>query len=255
MSDVPARCPTCSTAIPAGALKCPGCGRVFGEDNRCPSCNAIASVRQSGGGYVCVACGKPRELLPGTVILGGGGRPSSVSIVPGALDPATAARTRGLRLLGAMAVGGGVGVAVLATMVLGTGALGIAAALLGGAAGIALGIAAMRRAARLGDDVQRKLVEARGKRVLALAEKSGGDLVARDVARELSITEADADAALTSLADGERATVEVDTQSGDVHYVFPALRRSSAKVRVELADEAEADAAALEELERKRTRI
>ena len=63
-------CPTCGTALPAGAQRCPGCGRVFGEDNRCPHCHAIAAVRAVGDGYVCTACSKPRERKPLTTVLG-----------------------------------------------------------------------------------------------------------------------------------------------------------------------------------------
>ncbi|MCZ7683272.1 MAG: hypothetical protein M5U28_32530 [Sandaracinaceae bacterium] len=69
MSDTPERCPTCGTSVPEGAPRCPGCGRVFGEANRCPHCHAVAAVIPRGGITVCAACGKPRA---GAVVLGGG---------------------------------------------------------------------------------------------------------------------------------------------------------------------------------------
>src|SRR5688500_7024087 len=104
MNGVPDKCPTCSTKIPEGALRCPGCGRVFGEDNRCPHCNAIAAVKPRGDGFVCVACGKPREHLPMTTVLGDeDSRVSRASLVPGA--PVVKARTTGLRFFGVMGIG------------------------------------------------------------------------------------------------------------------------------------------------------
>jgi len=31
-TEIPARCPVCSTEIPPGRNRCHGCGKVFGED-------------------------------------------------------------------------------------------------------------------------------------------------------------------------------------------------------------------------------
>jgi predicted amidophosphoribosyltransferase len=60
-NEIPARCPVCSTEIPPGRNRCHGCGKVFGEDNRCPHCLAVAPVLRTGQGAICSACSKPRE--------------------------------------------------------------------------------------------------------------------------------------------------------------------------------------------------
>jgi hypothetical protein len=254
MDGVPAKCPTCSTAIPEGAVRCPGCGRVFGEDNRCPHCHAIAAVRPSGGDYLCLACSKPRERLPLTVVLGEGDERLSVpskgrsSIVPGA-PGGPPAPGGGLRALGVLGITGGVLGAALATALLGTGALGLVIALAVGMTGVVAGAAALRTASRLRDEAQDRARRAIELRVLTLAEQRGGDLTATDVAKALRITPTEADAALTRMSDGTRITAEIDESAGVLHFVFHELTRKPPKTRVAIDDApgagaAEADAEA-----------
>ncbi|MBX3249232.1 MAG: zinc ribbon domain-containing protein, partial [Myxococcales bacterium] len=60
MSETPKNCSVCGTAVAPGAVRCVACGAVFGEDNRCPHCHALAAVQAtSDGRYACLACGKP----------------------------------------------------------------------------------------------------------------------------------------------------------------------------------------------------
>jgi len=238
---VPERCPTCGADIPAGRSRCPGCGRVFGADNACPHCSATAPIRPSGGGFVCAACGKPRDNLPGTVVLGGsiGGGPKAG--LRTAADPGRAAlaarrgTSTGLRVFGAFSIGLGV-VAAVATALVIPGAAGILAALVAGAAGVGVGALSLRAGARQSDAADEKELVALEHRILDLAEKSDGDLTVTEVARELGLSTAKAEQALTAIADGTRVDMEIDPD-GVIHYVFRELRKSMAPAqRVRVAE-------------------
>jgi hypothetical protein len=259
VEGVPAKCPTCSTAIPEGALRCPGCGRVFGEDNRCPHCHAIAAVKPRGDGFVCVACGKPREHLPLTTVLGDeDSRVSRASLVP-AGAPVAKAATSGLRAFGVLGIGAGVLGAALATLALGTTPAGLIVAIAIALAGVGVGASSLRRAAardQAQSDRERRGLELR---ITALAEKNAGDLTATVVAKALRITTEEADAALTRLADGTRVSLEVDENVGLVHYVFHEVQAALPKTRVatdagesEAEGEREAEAAAKPEKKARR---
>lgn len=228
MTDVPARCPTCDTAVPSGRTRCVGCGRVFGEDNRCPSCNAVAAVRKQEGVLVCAACSAPRERLPGTVVLSGSGLavPTTTSVRRGA--------SVGLRGFGVLSIGLGV-LAAAAAAVLVPGAAGIILALLAGSTGVGVGAMSLRAGARQSARVDRDVRAERERVLMDLAEKSEGDLTVTEVARALGMPMAEADELLTSIADGSRVTVEVDPE-GIVHFVFREIRLggpTGPRVRVE----------------------
>jgi hypothetical protein len=240
LTAVPDLCPTCSTAIPSGASRCPGCARVFGEDNRCPHCHAVAGVRASGGRYVCVACNKPRAVKPGTAVLGDGGAgDSSIEPASGAQLELAAGRSAGfaLKVFGAFSVAAGL---------LGAGALvalfPFGAAVVVGAAAVGLtGVGVGGLSVRAGTKAQAAAV-ARARRsaelrVLALAEERGGVLTVTDVATELRMASSDAEALLTALAaDGSRVGVEISSD-GVVLFRFLELAPRGPKVRVAPADE------------------
>ncbi len=238
MADTPERCPTCGTAVPDGAPRCPGCGRVFGEANRCPHCHAVAAVIPRGGITVCAACGKPRT---GTVVLGGG---QSASIVPASHDGRAAstsamlsrARGRVQRGFGILSLGAGVLTAVLAAALL-PGALGIGLAVAAGLLGVGVGALSIRAGAKSMQGGDREELRARETAVIELAEQRGGALTATDVAKAFGMRLDDADALLTQMVgDGSRISVDVDDE-GVVRYVFRELARSAARVRVETEPE------------------
>jgi hypothetical protein len=245
MAEAPTTCPTCGTAVPHGAAKCPGCGRVFGEANRCPHCHAVAAVRRKGSGYVCVACGKERQVEPGSTVLGAEGAARVDQLSIGGVDPASAAMARLLRfggvlLVAAAVVAGAVGVvATSAPLVV----MMVAAAALG-----AGGITAMSQAARVESGARERRAAQIQRRILALAEASGGELTATAAARALHLGLEEADAALTRLADGTRVTVEVDDE-GVVRYVFRELMPRGPRVRVsaELGEARSGEALAADE--------
>lgn len=233
MDGVPEKCPTCRTEIPEGAVRCPGCGRVFGEDNRCPHCHAIAAVRAVGGGYVCLACGKPRDRLPQTTVQG---EPDArMSAAP--LAPIGTPRTGALGALGAATWLAGVLAAGAVLAIAGTGGLGLALAIAAAAAGTVVGgglvLTARARSRRAEAASQRALDQ----RVLALAAKRNGDLTAASVASAFRIPVAVADAALTRLSDGNKITAEVDENVGELHFVFHDLVPQPPKTRVEIPEE------------------
>lgn len=243
MSDTPPSCPTCGTAVPAGAARCPGCGRVFGEANRCPHCHAIAAVRRKGGGYVCIACGGARQGGPGVAVLGDEGPSRIEQLTVGGVDPASRALARlvrfgGVLLVAAAAVAGAIALAVPGAPVL---VMMVAAAALGIG-----GVTAMSQASRVESRARDRRRRALEQRVLALAESHRGDLTATTVAKELHLGLDEADAVLTAMADGSRVTVEVDGD-GIVHYEFRELRAAAPRVRIDAsADEPEQDDIAAE---------
>ncbi|MEM9189052.1 MAG: hypothetical protein AAGF12_07740 [Myxococcota bacterium] len=252
MNDIPTECPTCGTKVIEGRTRCHACGQVFGEDNRCPHCHALAAAVQTSRGLTCAACGGPRERKEGTVVIGGGGRAvvhaGKPSIAP-ALGPVTAtsagrAGSAALRLGGMGSVGVGVMSAIILMLLL-QGALGLALAILLGGFFVGAGALALRAGAKAGIHVDEKAKTARELQILELAEGSEGDLTVTEVSRKLQIGMAEADTALTAMADGSRVGVEVDP-NGVVHYVFREIGAQrpadQPRVRVDpMSDRAELD--------------
>lgn len=239
MSDAPTHCAVCSTAIPPGASRCIACGAVWGEDNRCPHCFAIAAVQATGDGrYACLACGRPRELKPGTTIVGGTGPLASPVetapaprravdapvVAPVVASPSIAQRgaSTGLRLLGIFGIATGVLAATAAAIVI-PGAGGIVVAAVLGSLGIGLGAWGIRAGSKTEESHASRVDTQLELAILQLAEKKEGLLTVTDVSRSLGIPAARADAALTAMADGSRVSAEI-TPDGLVRYVFRELR-------------------------------
>lgn len=249
MAETPERCPTCATRVPQGAPRCPGCGRVFGEENRCPHCHAVAAVIPRGGITVCAACGKPRT---GSVTLGGSELPGSM--VPAsrlgrsASTRAMLARGRGRmqRGFGVLALAAGVLMATLAAALF-PGAAGVGLALAAALLGVGVGALSIRAGARSLQDGETEDRRAKEAAVLELASERGGRLTAAEVAEAFHVSEDAADALLTAMVgDGSTVTVDVDDE-GVLRYVFLRSKsRASSKlrveaVRVEVEDEAEVE--------------
>ena len=126
------------------------------------------------------------------------------------------------------------------------GAAALVAAMAFGVTGGGVGVVSM-----LAGSKARTAAIARARRqgellVLKLAEQRGGVLTVTDVATELRIASADADALLTHMAaDGSRVGVEI-SRDGVVLFRFLELQSRGPKVRVAPEDEL---AARFEELE------
>jgi hypothetical protein len=242
MAETPQTCPTCSTPVPDGAVRCPGCGRVFGEANRCPHCNAVAAVIRRGTTTVCAACGKPRA---GTVVLGEG------EMSHGTRAMLSRARGTGFRGFGVLAIASGILGAALAAIAV-SGVAGIAAAAVVGAIGVTVGALSLRagaRASRAARDERQKQLE---RELLVFAKKSRGRVIAAEAGKALGISEDEADAALTAMVgDGSKVDVDVDGE-GVVAYVFRDIG-SHPKVRVEENVEEELESSSKSAEQQKRT--
>ena len=202
---------------------------MFGEDNRCPHCNAIAAVKPSGEGYVCIACGKPRDRMPGTTVLG---EPDSrMSITPAVL-PGTPLQTP-LQVFGTAAMFAGFLAAIAAVPLYAVSGLALALVLAAAACGLVGGAAMISAGRRQLNERAARTIE---QRILALAKKQRGDLTATEVAAALRISTTAADAALTRMSDGSRITAEIDESVGVLHFVFHELKPEVPKTRVDIAE-------------------
>ncbi|MFK7992405.1 MAG: hypothetical protein AB8I08_40665 [Sandaracinaceae bacterium] len=225
MSEGGQRCETCGTHVSEGAAKCPGCGRVFGEQNRCPHCHAVAGVLKRGPATVCAACGKART----GVLIGRAGRevdgPTRAMM--------SRASGRGKRAFGILSLSAGV-LAAVGAAVLFPGSLGIGLAIAAGVIGAGVGGLSIRGGARSmqeADEQERRTLE---RQLLALAAEEGGRLTAAHAAEVLSLEVDAADDALTAMVgDGSRVDVDVSDE-GEIEYVFSRLvAKAASRVRVE----------------------
>ncbi len=227
--STPSRCPTCSFALPEGASRCPQCGRVFGEGNRCPHCHAIAAVRPSEDGYACAACGKPRPLTPETTL---------------APDLASRMRQRLERALGVASITLAVLLAAGTTMILGTSVTPLVVATLVAALGVGLAArlfaSASARDRALAEHVRTARRE-QAKRLLLTSAST-----AEELAQRLGTSEAEAERLATELASNPRSNVDafVDEEIGVVRY---GRRDRLPAVRVAAPDEEDRELAADEE--------
>lgn len=226
-SELPAdgKCPSCRSALPPGVDRCPACGTVWGEDNRCPACHALAGVRATRDGFVCAACSAPRPRLPGTTLVGA--RPAS--------PVAERGKATGLRVLGALAIGSGVLFATLTAAVVG-GVAGVIGAAAVGALGVGGGMWLMRRSSRPEERAQAHVDAS----LQDLAAQRQGLLRAKDVAAALGISEAAAEQRLQAVADGLSVGTEVSDE-GELVYRFydavPGVASIRARVAIEGASE------------------
>lgn len=219
MSEAAQRCPVCDTAIPAGDERCPGCGKVFGETNRCPSCHAIAAVSEvARGRYICAACSAPRKLLPGTAIDS---------------DFADELKRRSSRdrVLAIVFWAVGIPLTIAGGVILGLGqgllegAWQVALTALG-APMLALGLGGMWFARRLGKGSRDMRARALDARLVLAAERSRRGVTAADAASQLLLRTGEADQALTRLAKEGRVALDVDDE-GVIRYRVADPERES----------------------------
>jgi len=228
-------CPTCQFLVPEGAEKCPQCGRVFGEANRCPHCHAIAAVRPAGSRYVCVACGKPRSLKPGTTLAAG---------TPDA-EGRSRPRRLGLRALGGLFLAAAVMGAALSTAILGTGFVGIATAVLVASLGAFSGVRVFRHMSALDQAFDDHVAASRAeiaKNVLLDRSSTVPELAAR-----LGTSEREADAIASRLAADDASGITADLDETEGVLRFGARRAPIAPTRAadpdaeQAAEEAESE--------------
>lgn len=237
-AGVPDKCSACDTPIPPGRDRCPGCGKVYGEWNRCPSCHAVAAVHEAQRGrYVCAACGAPRKRQRGTPVDAHFAdelwrRSLMTRAGSWALWPT------GFAFLTSSALAFGVGQIVDATVTY--------ASAFGGLLAV-IGASALFFARRLGVRARSLIEQARQERVLVQVTRARAGLTAGEAAHALHMKAVHADAALTSLAKDGRLDLDVD-ERGTVRY---RVLTEEERRRRGLALEEEAEQQALEELQRK----
>jgi hypothetical protein len=180
------------------------------ELTACPHCGGkTVMAHDTRLRWVCAACGGPR--IPGA--------PGHARAVGSALARARVAQTAGFAW--------GAGALVLAlTALMGTalaailwGASHVAGGTLGALAAALLGFAwrASSRAGGRRREAKRELDAAWRDGALALLRARGGDATAAELAEEMRVDEADADALLTELGGHDRVRVEIGDE-GTVRY-------------------------------------
>jgi hypothetical protein len=205
---VPPRCTACDAAIPHGRDRCPACGKVYGEWNRCPSCHAIAAVHEKQRGrFVCAACSAPRTRHRST--------PIDADFAQGLQRRAWLTRAGAFALWPT-----GFGLGTVGGLVLGAGqVIGMISAYANGIGGafLALGAVALLVARRLGKRAAQLAEQARQERLLMHVRWSRAGVTAGEAAHALHILPTQADAALTLLAKRGEIDLDVDDR-GTVRY-------------------------------------
>lgn len=210
----PSKCPTCAFLVPENAERCPQCGRVFGEVNRCPSCNAVAAVTPTSKGYRCSACSKPRALKPGMTIRGGSSELTSPNRTPS-------------RVLGGFSLALAILGASLSTMLLGINVVGVSTAAVVAFVFSALAFRSLRRAQSIGTEHTAHRLASRRETTKKLLQQ--GSLTKEELAEKLGIGNSEADDILTALASDDVSGVraDVDESAGVLRFsvnAFPAVR-------------------------------
>lgn len=186
----------------------------------CPSCHQDAPTIVRGVRAFCTACGAPRPLL-GSSAVNVAGKPMKVG---GAIASGAGWAT----LIGGSAVSLGAGLLTyFVFLAIGASTAGTVGLVVGGFLGlltILISISLLlggRKLRATGVDDRRKVLE---QGIFALAGRQRGSVTPRDVARQLSITEEEADGLLTDLVkkgDG-RVSLDVD-DDGTLRYTVPDL--------------------------------
>jgi len=130
------------------------------------------------------------------------------------------------------------------------GALGFGLAAVLGLGGVGAGLGALFLGKSAASDADRRRVEMLRSRIVDLAERGEGRLTATQVSRELGISAEEADAALSSMADGEKIALEV-SPDGLLFYDFRELRalKAGPLVRVSGSEAEEVEVAAAADAE------
>lgn len=189
----------------------------------CPNCRQDAPTITRGLGVYCTACGAQRSILNTSTPVNVAGKTGKVG--------GTVAGVVGwiillVGLLVALTVGG-LFQAIFPTAIIGY----ILGGFLGGISLLAgLGLIFGGKKLRQTGNVSER--NAREEAVLAIAARRGGSITAADLAKSISIPEAEADALLTEMAkrpDG-RVTLEVDDDGALRYEVRDLMRPRRARV-------------------------
>lgn len=203
----------------------------------CPSCHQDAPTIVRGVRAYCTACNAPRPLL-GNAAVNVAGKPMKVG---GAL--ASGAGWATLIAGSAASLGAGL-ITYFIFLAIGASTAGTVGLIVGGFFAVITALIAAslllggRKLRATGKDDRRKVLE---QGIFALAGKQRGSVTPRDVARQLAITEEEADALLTDLAKNPDGRVSLDVDDdGTLRYTVPELLPP---VRIDASASARANAA------------
>lgn len=141
----------------------------------------------------------------------------------------------GFYIAGIAALGSGLLVGGIVAAATGSAAGLMVAAVIAGA-GVATGGLGLWESRRFRQRAQRLESTISEQRLFALADKHGGTLRVVDVARELGVMSAEAEALLDGLVDEVRVSMRV-TDEGEIQYVFVELANAPGpRVRVQVAE-------------------
>lgn len=204
-------CPACGAnafAAQGDGGTCSRCGYTSGESNRCPHCNAVARIENTGRHAVCAVCGGPR--IPGG--FGGDAGKSALREQQKALANARLASVATI-IQGIFAVA----VTLIALAILPASLVGKVILFALAVVPLVLAMRSRGRAAKA-----RELARAAGERAwqaaaedVAARAKSG--ITPAALAKTLGIEAAHADALLTSLAVHDRTRIDVGDDA-EVRY-------------------------------------
>lgn len=249
--EKPQVCPVCSTEIPPGRDRCPGCGKYSDTAERCPHCNnpspAVPYFSRSGAGcmvtmlyglggfpgvayrkaheneLVCELCGGHRGFAAGPLALAAAARrgvpekPDQAMQRAAQIEALGAGRSFGLKGLAAFLGLAGAG-ALLLTLFFVSGlfaALGVAAA-----AGLLFGALALFVAGRgLRKRYDRDAEVTRLRALADLAREHQGVLRLDQAAEALRLPPPQVEPLLSSLVDGQRVKLDVE-DDGVLVYRF-----------------------------------
>jgi hypothetical protein len=211
-------CPGCAKPLPNDASRCPNCGLALGEHQRCPHCHAICDVEPSAEArFVCSICGGVRIPIDDAKVVRS---PEGIEL----LKRATAARSARTiwRVVGSCVAA----FAVLSVLVLWLAItfahppqVATVAAALAVMAPFAFSIYAWRRSRVCGANIRPALDKAWALAAADVARSRGGELDAKELAKQTRITERDADQLLARMS-ADSLLVSSATADGNLKYTL-----------------------------------
>ncbi len=216
-----ATCPVCGAAVAPGTDRCGRCGALSGEHRVCYGCGARAEVVEKGGVWTCAACGRPRVPMEKPGVARSGRERAVLASVEQAHKRSIVTKGLGIAALVLDALIAPVlAIAALAGFTALSVAIAIATALVAVAAFVAFA-----RARAAATEARAGMREAIGLVALDVMRARGG-LSARELAEQLGVPVAEAEAALDRLPARDDVSVEsvVDDRSidGQVRYRIAA---------------------------------
>ena len=216
MLGTPTQCPSCAAVVSPFDARCHACRQVLGPDNICPHCQALASTISRRGRLICSACESERERRPHTVI-----------VRDRDLRWSLAWERLRLRVYAFFAIMFALFNGTVGGMTLHFGdsdfSRWIASMFLLTAVLVPLLLWRLSKQVRARSKAREQFTLEQ--RLIGLAHKRGGVITPDEVARNLNVPMAAADAMLDRLVHRQQAELEV-TERGELQFVLGPARRA-----------------------------